>query len=311
VEIMHFNDDWARALAEAERTCAGIADATRPEPRSFRFPAGDAYYELGEMHRLRGSWAEAERAYRSAAEYGRHPEPGLALVWLAQGKTKAAAAAIRRALDEAAPEGAGAPLLAAAVEILITAGDIARAGSACDALGAIGNTAITPFLRALAARCRGEVLLARGDVPGAVRELRRSWTTWQELDAPYEAARVRVMLAHAYHEGGDDDAAELERDAARRVFTRLGARHDLARLEEATRAGRGPGAALTPRERQVIALIAAGRTNKAIAAALRISERTVDRHVSNILWKLGVPTRAAATAFAYEHGLVGGRAPQA
>lgn len=310
VEIMRFSGDWARALAEAERTCAWIAEAARPEPRSFRFPAGNAYYELGEMYRLRGAWADAERAYRGAAEHGRVPEPGLALVRLAQGKTQAAAAAIRRALDEAAPEGAGAPLLAAAVEIFIAAGDVARAAAACDALGAAGSTAITPFLRALAARCRGAVLLARGDVAGAVRELRRSWTTWQELDAPYEAARVRVLLARAYREGGDDDAAELERDAARRVFSRLDARHDLARLEDAAGAARGPGDTLTARERQVIGFIAAGRTNKAIAAALRISERTVDRHVSNILVKLGVPTRAAATAFAYEHGLVGGRTPQ-
>jgi DNA-binding NarL/FixJ family response regulator len=104
---------------------------------------------------------------------------------------------------------------------------------------------------------------------------------------------------------GDEETAQLEFDAARRVFERLGAAPDVARVN----ALRDPSGAssdrtLTSRERDILALIARGMTNRAIADALTISDRTVDRHVSNILTKLDLPSRSAATAYAYEHGLV-------
>jgi DNA-binding NarL/FixJ family response regulator len=155
----------------------------------------------------------------------------------------------------------------------------------------------------MAARADGSVRLAEGDVKGALATLRRAWEAWRGLDAPYEAARVRAATAQACHRLGDPEGAAMESEAARQVFARLGATVDLDRLSLRHGGGSRPGG-LSPREAEVLRLVAAGLTNRAIATALTISERTVDRHVSNIFSKLDVSTRAAATAFAYEHGLV-------
>jgi DNA-binding NarL/FixJ family response regulator len=155
----------------------------------------------------------------------------------------------------------------------------------------------------MAARTDGTVRLAEGDVEGALAALRRAWEAWRELDAPYEAARVRARAAQACRALGDLDGAAVETEAAREVFERLGAATDLAGLAVGKDAAALPGG-LSAREVEVLRLVAAGLTNRAIADALTISERTVDRHVSNIFTKLDVSTRAAATAFAYEHRLV-------
>lgn len=154
-------------------------------------------------------------------------------------------------------------------------------------------------------RPRGRVLLAQGDARGALKALRQAWMDWQEIEAPWEAARVRVLLGLTCRALGDDETARLEFEGAERVFQRLGAKPDLARVNSL----QAPCVSfsdrvLTPRERQVLALIATGMTNRAIADALAISDRTVDRHVSNILTKLDLPSRSAATAYAYERGLV-------
>jgi DNA-binding NarL/FixJ family response regulator len=156
----------------------------------------------------------------------------------------------------------------------------------------------------MAAHARGAVALDRGDARAAVGPLRRSLETWQRVGAPYLAARLRVLVSRACRALGDEEGAALELEAARAVFQELGAAPDLARLDvgEPVPGGASPG--LSSRELQVLRLVAAGKTNKAIAAELFLSERTVDRHVSNIFAKLGVPSRAAATAFAYEHKLV-------
>jgi DNA-binding NarL/FixJ family response regulator len=146
-------------------------------------------------------------------------------------------------------------------------------------------------------------------VDGALNVLRRAWEAWAALDAPYDAARVRVLTAAACRTLGDADGASVEAEAARETFARLGAAPDLARLDAVAGTamdavvGAAPGG-LTAREIEVLGFVAAGLTNRAIADALTISERTVDRHVSNIFTKLDVSTRAAATAFAYEHRLV-------
>jgi DNA-binding NarL/FixJ family response regulator len=140
-------------------------------------------------------------------------------------------------------------------------------------------------------------------VTGALAILRRAWEAWRELDAPYDAARVRVRTAEACRQLGDHEGAAIETEAAREVFERLGAAADLATLPGRSAQGSLP-AGLSAREVEVLRLVAAGLTNRAIADALTISERTVDRHVSNIYTKLDVSTRAAATAFAYEHRLV-------
>jgi DNA-binding CsgD family transcriptional regulator len=160
------------------------------------------------------------------------------------------------------------------------------------------------MLSAIAAQARGAVDLAEGNARAALVLLRRAWHGWYELEVPYEAARSRVLIGLACRALGDDDTAELEFGAARRIFEELGAAPDAARLDSVVRRSVPDASGLTPRELEVLRRVAAGETNKAIAAALVLSERTVDRHVSNIFTKLPVSSRAAATAYAYEHSLV-------
>jgi ATP/maltotriose-dependent transcriptional regulator MalT len=309
-ELLRLNGAWSQAMAEAERACEWLSEAigkpgdiTQISP--FKYPVGAAFYQLAEIHRLRGEFERAEAAYRQASEYSHPPEPGLALLRLAQGEGAAAGAAIRRVLGEPQPPPKRAAVLAASVEIMIgvSALDVARA--AADELAAMAARCDAPYVRALAAHAMGSVLVAQGDPHGALKSLRQAWMEWQELEAAWEAARVRVLLGVTCRVLGDDDAAQLEFDAAERVFQRLGAAPDLARVNGLRVPSPGSDdRTLTVRERQVLALIATGMTNRAIGDALAISDRTVDRHVSNILAKLDLPSRAAATAYAYERGLV-------
>ena len=148
-------------------------------------------------------------------------------------------------------------------------------------------------------------MLAEGDTAAALGALRAAWSCWRALDAPYEAARLRVLIGVACRSMGDDDGAEMEFDAARSVFERLDAAPDAARLKHLCGLASADAASgLTARETQVLAMVATGITNRAIAADLFISEKTVGRHVSNIFTKLGLSSRSAATAYAYEHNLV-------
>jgi DNA-binding CsgD family transcriptional regulator len=265
-----------------------------------------ALYELAEQHRLRGEFTHAERIYSQAGQCGRDPQPGLALLRLAQGRVAASVSTIRRVLAEpAAWEITRAEVLAACIEIMLAADDVGAARGYADELGAIASRLDAPVLHAMAAHAAGAVLLAEGDARAALGLSRRAWTTWHALAAPYEEARGRVLVGLACRALGDDDSAAIELDAARAAFGRLGAAPDVARVNELLH--HEPLAAtggLTERERQVLALVATGTTNRAIAAELVISEKTVARHVSNIFTKLGVSSRSAATAYAYEHGLV-------
>jgi DNA-binding CsgD family transcriptional regulator len=293
-EIMQLQGAWTEAIGEARLACEKLA----AQPA-----VGAAYYRLGELHRLRGEVAQAEEAYRQASRSAFDPQPGLALLRLAQGQPGAAEAAISRALEEARGELARPRLLPAFVEVMLLLGDVPAAGEAADELARTASTLNSDYLHAVSAHARGAVLLARGDCAGACSTLRRAWTLWSGLDAPYEAARVRVLIGLACRKQGDEETADMEWDAAQLIFRQLGAGADLAALEALS----GPNvrstrpAGLTPREAQVLALIATGRTNRAIATTLFISERTVERHVSNIFLKTGVSSRAAATAWAYEH----------
>jgi ATP/maltotriose-dependent transcriptional regulator MalT len=298
-EILQLHGDWPAALEEAREACDRLA---RPpgEPA-----AGAAFYQQAELHRLAGRFAEAEAAYRQASQWGRRPQPGLALLRLAQGEVAAAEAAIRQVVDEARDRLTRSRVLPAHVEIMLAVDDIPAAHAAADELATIAAALDAPFLHALAAHAQGAVLLARHDIRGALGVLRPAWTAWDELDAPYQAARVRVLIGLACRELGDADSAELDLDAARHVFQQLGAAPDLARLEPFTRhTGRRAAHGLTPRELEVLRLIAAGHSNKAIAAELFISGRTVERHVSNLFTKLHVSSRTSATAYAYEHQLL-------
>ena len=297
-EIMQLHGDWNDALEEARRAGKRLA-------RSFnRAAAAQAFYRQGEVHRLRGEFEVAEEAYRQASRFGWEPQPGMALLRLAQGRGEAAAAAIRRALGEATEPLRRANLLPAYVEIVLAAGDVEEAHEGCRELEELAARYDSAMLTALVAQAGGAVALAAGDARTALASLRRAGATWQELDAPYDAARARVLVAEACRALGDDDTATLELDAAGRVFVDLGAAPDLAQMRSFTTRPAAATYGLTPRQLEVLRLIAAGKSNREIAASLVISEHTVARHVQNIFAALRVSSRTAASAFAFEHDLV-------
>jgi DNA-binding CsgD family transcriptional regulator len=298
-QIMQLHGAWLDALEEARRA------GKRFEEAMNRAAAAKACYLQGEVHRLRGEFGQAEQDYREASQLGLEPQPGWALLRLAQGNADAAAAAIRRALGETTERARRAGLLPAYVEIMLWAGDVDEAGNACRELAALAADYESGLLEATAAQARGAVELATGDPAAALVSLRQAGQAWQALEAPYEAARTRVLVAQACRGLGDEDAFALELDGARSAFEQLGAAPDVAALDVFA----GPGEAgathgLSPRELQVLRLVASGKSNREIAAALVISEHTVARHVQNIFTKLGVPSRTAAGAFAFEHDLV-------
>jgi ATP/maltotriose-dependent transcriptional regulator MalT len=298
-ELMQLRGDWSDALDEVRRACAHLSD-----------PPGDpvlgmAFYQQAELLRLRGELGAAEEAYRQASECGRAAQPGLALLRLAQGRVEDALAAVRRVVGEAEGAVERSRVLAAYVEIALAAGEVDVARQATDELDRIAAGFDSPYLRAVVGYARGMVLLAGGEAVAAGSALRRCWLAWQELDAPYEVARVRLAIARTCRQLGDGDSAELELAAARRVFTQLGAEPALAQVRELTGPGQPPAAGgLTPRELEVLRLVATGASNREIADTLVISEKTVARHLANIFAKLDVSSRSAATAYAYRRDLM-------
>ena len=294
-EILLLQGSWADAETEARRAAERAAGANNPSA------VASAWCVVGDVARLRGRPDEAAAAYLEASRSGREPQPGLALLRLAQGDVESAAAMIRRVLGETESVVDRTELLPAFVEIMLACGNLEAARSGCAELEAVASDHPSAVLDAIVAHARGSVELALDAPAAALPRLRRAWRVWQDVGARYDAARARVLISTACAALGDRDAAALELREAREAFARLGARPDLARVDE--------GAAehgLSARELEVLRLVATGRTNKAIAAELVLSERTVDRHVSNIFAKLGVGTRTAAAAYAFEHRLVGG-----
>jgi DNA-binding NarL/FixJ family response regulator len=298
-EILQLGGSWPAALEEARRATQRFVETNSPT-------AGLALYREAELLRLQGALDGAEEAYRAASHAGWDPQPGLAQLRLAQGRTDAAGAAIRRAVAERGDSVLRAGLLPAYVEIMLTAGEPEEAAKACDELETVAAQYSSAMLDAIASYERGAVELAGGDAPRALEHLRRALDSWWTLEAPYEVARTRALIGEACRALGDTDACTLELEAALADFVQLGALPDAARVEQLL--GRAPDSGaehgLSPRELEVLRLVAAGKSNRQIATELVISEHTAARHVQNIFAKLRVSSRTAATAFAFEHGLV-------
>ena len=297
-EVLQAHGSWPDAAKAAEDALRYLSEPGHPS-------VGAALYQVGELHRLRGELAAAERAYREASHHGREPSPGFELLRLAQGQVVAAVASIQRVVEETRGLRTHPAMLAAAVEVLLASGDVAAARDASDELGErVIAGQVAPYVRAMAAYCSGSVLLAEGDAMGAVVELRRAGAAWRDLELPYDAARASVQIARACRALSDHDAADRQLATALETFEHLGARTELARAGRLARStGVAPGQ-LTARQCDVLRAVATGKSNREVAAALGISEHTVARHLQNIFTKLDLPSRAAATTYAHEHGLL-------
>jgi DNA-binding CsgD family transcriptional regulator len=295
-ELLLMGGAWPDAAREAQLACEQLT-------RGYgEVMAGAAFYQLGEVYRLRGDIDAAGEAYRNASRYGGQTQPGLALLWLTQGNLDASVAAIRRALAETTHPLARSRMLPAYVEIMLAGQDAGAARAAAAELDEIAQAYDTAGLQARSAYARGAVRLADGTPDAALPALRHAWRLWSDLDAPYEAACTRVLIGLGCRALRDEDSAVMELDAARHTLAQLGALSDVARIDALIgKDGAGDAAGLSPRELDVLRLIAAGKSNQAIAAELLISDRTVERHVSNIFLKLGVGSRTAAAAYAFVH----------
>lgn len=300
-ELLQLRGKWDDAMSEIRAACEHLAD-TSGDPAQ-----GMAYYQLGELLRLRGEFAEAENAYRKANQWGHSVQPGMALLRLAQGRIDDALAALARVVGEDQPPVKGVHALAAYVDVAVVAGETTTARDALGRLTKLTERFTSPYLGAICDHARGVVLLAGGDPAAAAPVLQAAKGAWLKLDAPAEAARSAMHLGAAYHKLGDLDSAALEWGAAREHFTEAGALTDLARLDQLSGASSGKLAGLTARETEILTHVAAGETNRQIADALVISEHTVRRHLQNIFAKLDLPSRAAATAWAYQHHLLATR----
>jgi ATP/maltotriose-dependent transcriptional regulator MalT len=301
-QLFQAQGSWEQAEAEAARVCEELAG----------FDLGtvaEGYYVVGEIRRLRGDVKGAEEAFRQAHGFGRDPQPGLALLWLGQGQVQESFVSIETAMS-VSPQDLlrRARLCGAHVEVALAAGRVDVARRAAGELSSAADTFKSSMLAAAAGQAQGAVLLAEGDVEGALTALRMACLEWQKLNVPYEVARVRLMLSSTYEALGDRSSADLETDAAEQVFRSLGATSELRALEERRRSGaRGerPTHGLTERELEILALVSAGQTNRGIAEALTISEKTVARHLTNIYGKIGVSSRTEAARYAFEQGLSG------
>jgi ATP/maltotriose-dependent transcriptional regulator MalT len=294
-QIMRLNGAWSDALEELE-----LAEA-RYETLGLGAAVGDVLYERGEVLRLQGEAESAGVAYDAAGGHGHDSQPGLALLWLSQGRTDAALAAVRRMLDEVPDPVHRSRMLSAAVEVLIAGGDLDAATAAADELDQIAAGFGSVALSAAAAYAKGSVALARPDPADALPHLRQAWRIWLDLGGRYQAAWARARIGQAFRAMGDEDSARAELVVSGRTFEELGATPAQSAVERMLGGGRPDG--LTARELEVLRLVAAGRTNPQIAAELFLSEKTVARHLSNIFGKTNVTSRTAAAAYAFQHQL--------
>jgi ATP/maltotriose-dependent transcriptional regulator MalT len=295
-QIMRLRGAYDEALAEfalAQRRY--LAEGTIA-------PAGRALAEQGDVLRIRGKLDEAEAAYRQAAELGHEPQPGLLLAWLARGRTAAAIPAVRRLLAEAQGPVQRSWLLPAAVQAMAAAQLSEEARQYSDELSGIASAFGNSALQAAAAYAAAAVELASGETGEALHQARESCRLWSEIGSPYETASARVLVARALRELGDEDSARSELAVARGSFAELGATPAVDEVDRLLHRARPGG--LTEREVEVLKLVAEGRSNPDIAGVLVLSQKTVERHLSNIFTKLDVQSRTAAAAYAHEHGLM-------
>jgi ATP/maltotriose-dependent transcriptional regulator MalT len=298
VEIAALRGDWQAAESEALRTAEEMQGLEQ-------HVVAEALYAIGEIHLRRGDLTTAEEWFVRAHELGRDPQPGLAAIRLAQGKVDAAKTAIRLSLASVSePTIQRARLLAAQVDVALADQDPDTAAEAATALERVAAQTGSTLLEATAVIARAALDLAAGELDQAIRSATRAWSLWQQLKLPYDAARARMIIGMASKRAGDSDRAQVELEAARAAFERLGATLDARAAADQLRDASDLPRGLSARELEVLRLLAAGKTNREIAATLIISEHTVSRHVQNIFHKLDVSSRAAATAFAFEHALV-------
>jgi DNA-binding NarL/FixJ family response regulator len=295
-EVLALRGDWDEAEAELRQA----HDELLPHRPGG---AAEASYAVGEVLRRRGDLAAAEVAFARARRLGWDPQPGLALLRLAQGRVDDAAAALRSTL--ASPplvdRFAHARLLAAQVDVAIAAGALDQARAAAAELAAVEAALASPVISATAATAAGALRLAEGDPAAALERLRHALRRWRDLGLPYEEARARLLAGAAVTLLGDAEGGRVEREAARVAFERLGAAAD-ARQAAALGERRQPKRLLTDREVEVLRLVASGKSNRHIAGTLHLSEHTVARHMQNVFAKLGVSSRAAAVSRAIEQG---------
>ncbi len=298
-EVLQLEGNWNEAFAEAERAGDGLQGTAE------QTALATAAYRRGEILRLRGDFAASEEEYRLAGEIAIDPQPGLALLRLAQDRPDEAAAMIRRDLETAGDLSRKTALLPAAIEIFIACGNLEIAASLCGEMSGLAERFGTEILARVSDQARGSLALARGEFGDAVTALTRARRYWSEFGAPYLVARLRVAIAQGCAELGDAESAELELAAAEKLFRALGAEPDLARIRalRTGKAGREAGA-LTEREREVLRMMADGGSNREIAAELGLSPKTVNRHAENIFDKLGVSSRTAAVAKALKAGAI-------
>jgi DNA-binding CsgD family transcriptional regulator len=296
-QLMRVHGEWSAALGEFELASRRYQQVGSPDA------AGLAAYEAGDVHRLRGDWQQADAAYQVAADHGYDPQPGLALLWLAQGRPDAARGALDRWLAEVRGPVHRSRLLPAAIEVLVGCGDVEQARAAAGELGSLAAAFGCVSMEAMAAQASGAVEMAAGDAPGALPYLRKARQLWTRVDDPYERARTQVLTGRALAAAGDGESARRELEAARTTFRRLGAGPAADEVTVLLAPPSLPGG-LTAREVEVLRLVASGHSNAQVAAALVLSEKTVARHLSNIFGKLDVGSRTAATAYAFEHRLV-------
>lgn len=297
-EIMQLHGKWEDAMNEIGRIFDHLPDSSKESA------IGAAFYRKAELYRLQGRYSEAEEAYRQTSKWGRNPQPGLALLRLAQDRIDTAIATIQQLEKERQNPIDRSEILPAYIDILLEANDLAIAETVINELTEIAVDLHAPFLRAIANRAQGRFLLSKGEPSNALAKLQKAKKQFSNIEAAYESALSRIFIGLACRDLGDIDTSNLELEAAKWTLNRLGAAPDVARILSLLGTTDKGSHGLTQRELQVLRILSTGKTNREIAADLFISERTVDRHVSNIFAKLQVSSRTAATAYAYEHDLI-------